>query len=61
MKAPLIRIVNINRMLNFNTANKYMADPFYDHLRSMTDMTSFLITDLETLKNWKPLSSPVYI
>lgn len=44
-----------------NVASKYMADSFYENMRSANDSTSYLINDLETLKHWGTLSNLVPI
>jgi len=45
-QAPFVRIVNLDGKLSDDAASKYVADPFYENMRSATDSTSDLITDL---------------
>ncbi len=45
-QAPFVRIVNPDGRLFDDAASKYVADPFYENMRSATDSTSYLITDL---------------
>ncbi len=45
-QAPFVRIVNSDSRLFRDAASKYIAHPFYEHMRPATDFTSYLITDL---------------
>jgi hypothetical protein len=57
--APFVRIVNIDRKQVNNKAMKFVADQFYMRMRSKNDQNSFLLSDLETIKKWGPLSNIV--